>query len=171
MDPDAPQGDVPVIPTEAPGDDAPALTPPVAPPETPDDAPSVAATPTESAQQQLPPVDPLPLPDSATPVTPPTPAPIAAPAVPFDPHSAEEIYFLKTVLGPKSAASLHARTNSRLERIMELAREKGTVDRTAVRLLLRVSATTATSYLNALLASGRLTRHHTQRDTLYKVAG
>jgi len=156
MDPDAPQPDVPVTLPETSDTDA-SVT---APPE-PVQQPAPAAEDTVTTPEPL---------DEA-PVIAPTPDSAPANAPPFDPHSADEISFLKNVLGPKSAASLHARTASRLERIMELAKEKGTVDRTAVRLLLRVSATTASSYLTTLYSSGRLTRHHTQHDTVYKVVG
>jgi len=157
MDPDAPQGDASVMPIQAPVEDAPAIGPlpePVSSPES--DAPSPIPPPDlEVAENPVTPVsiesiltaDPAtptsgasaPVPQSAD------PAVAAAPA--FDPYSADEISFLKNVLGPKA------------------------IERTGVRLLLRVSSSSATRYLTALVASGCLARHHTQDDNLYKVVG
>lgn len=167
----APDGDA------VPQEDAPAIAPPPEPVSSPEsDAPSPIsppnlevtenpAAPVTVAQIPATPTSGMsaPVPQSAD------PAVAAAPA--FDPYSADEISFLKNVLGPKAIERRRARVNERLDRIMEFAREKGTIDRTGVRLLLRVSSSSATRYLTALVASGRLARHHTQDDNLYKVVG
>ena len=87
----------------------------------------------------------------------------------WNPHSTEEINYLKTVLGPKAWAShrIHMQTN--LDKVMELARKKGTIDRTDVRLHLEVSQATATRYLTELVHEGKLVRQHTQNDNVYTV--
>jgi len=156
--PDAPQADV-----SAPADDAPETVDP-APAAEPDPAP-------------IPDPEPVSVPSSTAPA-PPDPIPPAAPqapqpaAPPFDPHSAGEIGFLRTVLGPRAWAAHRARRQAKLERLMAMAHAKGRpIDRTDVRLLLDVSAPTATRYLSALVRQGRLVRRHTQDDNVYEVVG
>jgi hypothetical protein len=85
----------------------------------------------------------------------------------WNPHSAEEINYLKTVLGPKAWAAHRIHRDANLEKVMELARKKGTIDRTDVRLHLQVAQATATRYLTELVHEGKLVRKHVQNDNIY----
>jgi len=89
----------------------------------------------------------------------------------FDPHSADEIGFLRTVLGPLAWASHRARTQAKLDRIMVMAREKGQIDRKDVRNLLNCSKPACTRYLTALVRQGKLTRQKSLDDVVYRIAG
>jgi hypothetical protein len=183
MDPDEP----------APVPDA-AVTPAIAPPV--DDAATQNDAPAESEQVDAPVSPPnIEITDepAESPVSPPNidianapvdlaippvaePAVSVAPAVPvvpaaFDPHSTDELNFLRTVLSPRAWASHRARTQARLDRIMALARQKGQIDRADVRDLLNRSKPACTRYLTALVKQGKLTRHRVLDDTVYRVVG
>jgi hypothetical protein len=199
MDPDATQPSEPVMPLEAPNEDASPVivTPSEQATQTQQgdvpQAPTQGYAPQVSPQQIVPPEQPAAdtppiVPDASAPSAdvPPvisdTLAPIsspelevtkisAAPATPaFEPRSADEISFLKTVLGPKAWASHRARTAAKLDKIVALAREKGQIDRAMVRLCLNVSQASATRYLSALTKQGRLTREKSGHDWVYRVA-
>jgi hypothetical protein len=134
-------------------------------------------------QQPVVPVEPsVPMPDQPTivepapvvsapvftPVT--TPSPVVTPAqppAPWNPHSAEEINFLKTVLESRSVAARKAQVADRLERLVEHARQRGSIDRTEARLFLKVGGSTATRYLMALVRQGRLVRTGMSRKAKY----
>jgi hypothetical protein len=124
-------------------------------------------------------------PESVEPITSaPEPTPISAqnevlqaPAVtistsasePFDPHSVDEINFVKTVLNPKAVAARKARVAKHLDDIVAQAREKGGIDHTEVCLLTKSAKSTATRYLTTLVRQGRLMREggRKHRDVIY----
>ena len=60
------------------------------------------------------------------------PTPISTVPPPFDPHSAERIDYLNTVLRPKAIAVRHAKMVEHLDRLIAHAREKGSIDHTEV---------------------------------------
>ncbi len=112
--------------------------------------------------------------DSAEPpVVQSAPVPVFVSAAPpvFDPHSADEIGFLRTVLGPRAWAAHRARTQAKLDRIMVLAHEKGQIDRKDVRNLLNCSKPACTRHLTALVRQGKLTRYKVLDDMVYRVTG
>lgn len=189
---EAPQGDAlvaPVVesaPPEPAAPDVVAPTPPVesepsvSPVSTSNieitDEPEPAAAP-EPEDEPSAPVD-LGNPPAVDPAVPLAPSPAvsvvpAAPVVPaaFDPRSADELNFLRTVLSPRAWASHRARTQAKLDRIMALARQKGQIDRTDVRDLLNKSKPACTRYLTALVKQGKLTRHRVLDDMVYRVVG
>jgi Mn-dependent DtxR family transcriptional regulator len=61
--------------------------------------------------------------------------------------------------------------HERMERVMDIAREKGMIDNVGVRLALRVSRTSATRYLSELVREGRLTHHRKGNNVEYRVVG
>lgn len=178
---DTPQQSVPDAPVETNTSDSPVtasvpVESPPAPTTVSEDPPSVTE-PSPGPQSVV---------ESVTPSVsvPIVPSSVSAPVVPvpsvsgaapqspsaWNPHSAEEINYVKTVLGPKAWASHRIHMQERLDKLMEFARKKGTIDRTDVRLHLEVSAPTATRYLTALVQEGKLIRRHTQDDNVYTVA-
>ena len=196
----SPEEDAPVIapPTEPapqpPQTDAPQVTPtePSEPPEEGGVSPSNLDIAETSSTVTAPPVSvPTPIdnvytnanepenvpttPVPAVPVEPapviPPPAAVTPPMPAFDPHSADELNFLRTVLAPRAWASHRARTQAKLDRIMALAREKGQIDRKDVRDLLNRSKPACTRYLTTLVKQGKLTRHRVLDDNVYRVVG
>jgi hypothetical protein len=63
--------------------------------------------------------------------------------------------FLKNLL-PKLREKLALRTEKRLSKIIELARERGKIESGDIQKLLRVSDTSATTYFHKLIARGNL---------------
>lgn len=63
---------------------------------------------------------------------------------------------------------VRARKAERLEKIMEMAREKRVITNDDVEKLLKVSNATATRYLNALVLAGRLRRFGARKHEKYE---
>ena len=72
-------------------------------------------------------------------------------------------------LWQKFLESLKERKAKRLEKILQLAREKGTITNDDVEKLLRVSDSTATRYLNQLVREGRLKRLGSPSHAKYQI--
>lgn len=71
------------------------------------------------------------------------------------------------IMRDKASQAVNKRIERRKNRIMQVAREKGRVTNDAVEELYCISDRTALSYLNQLVADGRLTRHGSGRGTFY----
>jgi len=66
---------------------------------------------------------------------------------------------------------VQSRKHDRLEKIMEMAKEKRVVVNDDVEKLLKVSNATATRYLNELVKTGRLKRFGAKRHEKYELPG
>lgn len=158
MDPDS----SPVTPPEDIVETAESIEPPAVetttvppePVETPKPAPTLIAV--ESQNEA---------PQSSTPII------STSAQTPFDPHSAEEINFVKTALNPKAVAARKARLAKHLDDIVAQVREKGSINHTEACLLTKTAKSTATRYLSTLVKQGRLTRatgrSHGGRGVIY----
>jgi len=169
MDPDVSQPDIEVPEEPAPPPPPPDPEPTEISPELPPQEPSVTGD-TEAPEPVSSPAIATPPLAVTDPMVTATPSVISNPPAPaWDPHSAEEINFVKTVLTPKAIAARQAKARKRIERLMDLARKKGAIDRNDARLLLKVSQATATRYLTELVHEGRLVRKHILNDNVYTV--
>lgn len=93
----------------------------------------------------------------------PQPETKTAPPAPVPPLPAP-----KTSSRPRMLEVVRARKAERLEKIVALAREKRVITNDDVQLLLGVSDTTVTNYLNSLVLSGRLRRSGRGRGAEYQ---
>jgi predicted HTH transcriptional regulator len=88
-----------------------------------------------------------------TPPTAPTPQPTPQPEISISPQPP-----LLRQLWQKALEKIRERKSKRLEKILQLAKEKGEITNDDVEKLLHVSDMTATRYLNELVKQGRLKR-------------
>ena len=131
------------------------ITPPVPPSDSPSDSPAEIPAPEhsnilENVGMSVEPHESatLPVPDNAsTPV--PLPTEPSAPAV-------VSAYAALLSLRDKALSAIQFRRQARLEKIMALAEKKGSIGNDDVEKLLRVSDSTATRYLFALVRDGKL---------------
>ena len=93
-----------------------------------------------------------------TPAPPPQPAASAAPSPSSAPSTPPIAPAAINVQRAKALDARRARKQEKLEKIMRLAHEKGSIKNDDVQLLLAVTDTTVTNYLNELVKAGKLKR-------------
>lgn len=82
--------------------------------------------------------------------------------------SSQPVPAAKPSAGSHMRAVVRSRKTERLEKVMEVAREKRIIANDDVERLLKVSNATATRYLNALVAAGRLRRFGARKHERYE---
>lgn len=133
------------------------VQPPVPAPEVPVTPPSpVEPTPSPEIPQapDMPAPEPAPTPD----IPPPTPTPAPQPVGTS----------FKAVLA-RGLEKIRFRKRAKLEKIVALARERGSITNDDVEKLVRVSDSTASRYLRELVATGRLRRSGSTSQTTYSI--
>ena len=170
----AEQGTVRVMTDEAPKTDAsvPAPDSPAAAPAVPatplaaEAQPDVAVAPAVAEPVVDAPASSIPQePVSESPVSAPTPTPASAPAA----AAPEPQSFIRELLH-KARQNIQSRKAKKLEKIMALARTKGSITNDDAQKLLRVSDATATRHLAALVKAGKLKRTGRPSQARYEPA-
>lgn len=123
-----------------------------------------ADKPAEPIASSTPEVQPAPTPEPvSTPPSSPT-----NPPTPFSKGSGEAVSPIKNLL-LKAKEMIQFRKRKKLEKILELAREKGKITNNNIQKFLRVSDATATRYLSQLVKEGKLTRQGKPKNAFYQL--
>lgn len=129
------------------------------------DAPTETETPIESPSTSQKRPAPVSEPEiTQEPVQSPPPETISGPTV----SSPTQNSLIKNLL-TRAGEKIQFNKNKKLDKIMELARQKGSVDNAEVEKLLRVSDSTASRYLNQLVKQNKLKRSGSPEKPKYEL--